>query len=460
MHITFSAKGNNAEKISWFLGKNPDSNFARETKYGIVEFKYIDYSENFVKAFITFHPDGLSMIKESEFNGLDSYINDREFSVSTIFLSNIRNSIGHVLSYNYKDIDLKFDFEFEIGPISTNLPNDVILELFQPLGYIVEINKIQSEYDFNIDSGNVIELKIKNNSDIVSIFRHIYVLLPIIDNYKHHFISDEEVDKLLRLGEGWLVNHPKNEFISKRYVGYKQVMFRNVMNELEKEKEKIEKNIQENEEINENEIEEEKLGLGVLRYKAFATHIDNLNIEEVVDMGAGEGRLIELLAESNKIKTIIACEPTEKGRRIMRERIEKWTRYRNIKVKPRVVQSSLFYKDETLNNKECITLCEVIEHINSNRIDEVMNIILGYNKPKYFLISTPNFEYNVLYKNMKTKFRHKDHRFEMTRNEFQTFINKHAKKNNYEVEFIGIGELSEEFGYPTQMAIMKRKEND
>lgn len=456
MHITFSAKGENAGKISYFLGKNPANPFTRETKFGTVEFKYLKYSDEFVKGYLTFHPNGLSLVRDSEFAGLDSYINDREFALSTIFLSNVRQSIGHVLSYDFEGINTQFDFEVELGPLSTTLPDEIIEELFKPLGYEIEINRIQSDYNFTIDTGKVVELKLKNVSDIVAIFRHIYVLIPVIDNYKHHFISDEEVNKLLRLGDGWLANHPKNEFISKRYVGYKQSMFQNVMNELEKAKDPVEESSQEDENI---EVKEEKLGLGVQRYKAFADKVDLLGVKEVVDMGAGEGRLIELLVKSRKLKEIIACEPTAKGRRIMRERIEKWTRRKLVNVEPTVVQSSLFYKDETLKNKECMTLCEVIEHIDPDRIDGVMDIILGYNKPKFFIISTPNFEYNVLY-NMKTKFRHGDHRFEMTRQEFNDFILKHATNHGYVVEFNGIGEWNQEHGFPTQMAIMTRKDEN
>ncbi|MNM55135.1 RNA repair, ligase-Pnkp-associating, region of Hen1 [compost metagenome] len=450
MHIRFQAKGENVEKISYFLGKNPINPYIKETKYGTIEVKFIEYKSNFVDVYIVFRSKGLEMVKESEFKGLEHYINDREFSISTIFLSNVKNSIGHVLSYDYDEIDTNFDFSLTLGPISTKLPNEAILELFEPLGYDTEIKEIQLDYDFKIESSGVYEITLNKTCNIVSLFRHIYVLIPVIDNYKHHFISKDEVDKLLRLGDGWLATHPKNEFISKRYVGYRESLFKTVITSLENEKEVEESKIEEQ--------KEEKVGLGKLRYLEFAKQVENLGVTEVVDMGAGEGRLIELLAKNKNLNQLIACEPTLTGRQRMYARIDKLDRKKLLSIKPQVIQSSLFYKDYRLVNKECIVLCEVIEHINADRIDNVMDIILNYNKPKHFIISTPNFEYNVLYETMKTKFRHGDHRFEMTRKEFKEFIDKHAERCGYDVEYVGIGESHEQYGYATQMAVMKRKD--
>ena len=42
---------------------------------------------------------------------------------------------------------------------------------------------------------------------------HLYVLLPVLDEEKHYYIGDAEVDKLLRHGEGWLDGHPERNLI-------------------------------------------------------------------------------------------------------------------------------------------------------------------------------------------------------------------------------------------------------
>ena len=38
---------------------------------------------------------------------------------------------------------------------------------------------------------------------------HLYVLIPVLDDDKHYWVGDDEVEKLLRRGEGWLAGAPR-----------------------------------------------------------------------------------------------------------------------------------------------------------------------------------------------------------------------------------------------------------
>ncbi|MFI5427429.1 hypothetical protein ACHMWU_12440 [Aeromicrobium sp. UC242_57] len=53
---------------------------------------------------------------------------------------------------------------------------------------------------------------------------HLYVLLPVLDGAKHYWVADDEVDKLMRAGEGWLASHPERELISRRYLAHQRNM--------------------------------------------------------------------------------------------------------------------------------------------------------------------------------------------------------------------------------------------
>lgn len=70
------------------------------------------------------------------------------------------------------------------------------------------------------------------------------------------------------------------------------------------------------------------------------------------------------------------------------------------------------------------------------------------------IVTTPNIEYNVKFENLPAgKLRHKDHRFEWTRSQFQAWANKIVEKFGYAVELQAIGEEDTEVGSPTQMAV-------
>jgi protein phosphatase len=51
---------------------------------------------------------------------------------------------------------------------------------------------------------------------------HLYVLLPVLDDGKHYWVSDDEVDKLIRAGAGWLGTHPEKVVITNRYLAHRQ----------------------------------------------------------------------------------------------------------------------------------------------------------------------------------------------------------------------------------------------
>lgn len=54
------------------------------------------------------------------------------------------------------------------------------------------------------------------------------------------------------------------------------------------------------------------------------------------------------------------------------------------------------------------------------------------------------------------RFRHPDHRFEWTRQQFQKWAHEICQRYGYEAHFKGIGPFHETHGTPSQMAIFAR----
>lgn len=63
--------------------------------------------------------------------------------------------------------------------------------------------------------------------------RQLYVLLPVLDDAKHYWVAPDEVDKLLRAGEGWLAEHPEQGLITSRYLSRRWGLTRQAMQRLE-----------------------------------------------------------------------------------------------------------------------------------------------------------------------------------------------------------------------------------
>jgi hypothetical protein len=75
------------------------------------------------------------------------------------------------------------------------------------------------------------------------------------------------------------------------------------------------------------------------------------------------------------------------------------------------------------------------------------------------VLTTPNAEYNAVFETLPAgEFRHRDHRFEWNRSEFERWAKGVAERFRYEVRFEPMGPLDAERGAPTQMAIFANKE--
>jgi len=96
----------------------------------------------------------------------------------------------------------------------------------------------------------------------------------------------------------------------------------------------------------------------------------------------------------------------------------------------------------------------VIEHLDEPRLAAFERVLFEFARPKTAVVTTPNVEYNVRFPTLPAgKFRHKDHRFEWTREQFRSWAEAVAGRFGYAVRFLPVGPEDAEVGPPTQMAV-------
>jgi 3' terminal RNA ribose 2'-O-methyltransferase Hen1 len=448
MQLTIQASGDNVQAISYLLAKNPNNLYERNHKGHLVRLFYSKFTETELEVTIFVTPDPIEMVKNNS-NSYDitHYINDREFAVSSIFCSFIRSALGTALNGQPKEEHLKwvnhpFSFNFEFGPVVSSLSDEKLMNLFEPIGYEVTINRPEIEYSFPIKTKSSARyLSIKGMKTLQEGLRHLFVLIPVIDNYKHYFIDEKEIEKLERYGEGWLEQHPLRDLIYRQALRFKEIY-----------------SLVENSSKDEKKVEPvKKVRLNELRYEKIVNAVSQMKPRSVVDFGSGEGKLSVQLGFVEGITEILAVEPSESASLKALERFNK-VKNKEKFVIPELLWGSLFYYDERLKDKDVIILCEVIEHIDETRLPKAMDTLLHDYQPGALIITTPNREYNELY-DMEEHLRHNDHRFEWTRAEFRQWCTERNYSNDYELLFDGIGEEHPSHGFPTQMCIFKRKED-
>jgi 3' terminal RNA ribose 2'-O-methyltransferase Hen1 len=121
----------------------------------------------------------------------------------------------------------------------------------------------------------------------------------------------------------------------------------------------------------------------------------------------------------------------------------------------KLIQGSLTYRDRRLTGYDAATVVEVIEHLDPPRLAGFERVLFEFARPAAVVMTTPNVEYNVKFE-LPSGMRHKDHRFEWTRQEFQSWSNQVAERFGYSVRFLPVGPEDPDVGAPMQMGAFTR----
>lgn len=441
MQLRICTTSPNANVLTHLFAKHPGRRHERREKEQSVRFTYLKADDHHVDALIYVETNPMSWTKSSDGPvDITHYIHDRNIVTSTVFLSLIRTTLGTALNGKVKEewsewVDYKFPLEVTVGPVATAMSHETVEHLFQPLGYSISFTNPPKETVISESAKkSVFMLTLEGTVSLKDLLSHLWILLPVLDADSHHFLDNDQVEKLKRYGNGWLDEHPLREEIVRKYLKFQGLIEQVIPKRLEAD---------------------HSPRLNDARYEWIAEQIDVLRVRSVVDFGAGEGKLAERLAFVPGVEQIWAVEPSARALKQAQKRFEALTNRIGCSV-PETVWGSLFYYDSQWKDKGAIVLCEVIEHIEQERLPSIFNTILHDYFPKQLIVTTPNREYNAVY-GLETS-RHRDHRFEWTRTEFQNWCERMNLHSIYTITYHGIGEAHSQYGSPTQAAIFTRKE--
>jgi 3' terminal RNA ribose 2'-O-methyltransferase Hen1 len=291
---------------------------------------------------------------------------------------------------------------------------------------------------------------------VQELLTHLYVLIPVLDDDKHYWIGEDEVEKLLRRGSDWLASHPIREQIVDRYLKHQAPLRRAALAQLLEADDQLDEDDPQVRGSGEMALEE-RVGLHEQRLNAVVEVLKRQRARRVLDLGCGEGRLITKLLKERDIDEVLGLEVSSAALGIAERRLHVDEMSDRQAARLKLVQGSLTYRDRRLEGFDAAVLLEVIEHLDLGRLSSFETAIFSHAKPGCVVITTPNAEYNQLFPSLPAgRFRHPDHRFEWSREEFQDWGQAVASARGYEVDFGAIGEVDAKLGGPTQMAVFTR----
>jgi len=180
--------------------------------------------------------------------------------------------------------------------------------------------------------------------------------------------------------------------------------------------------------------------------------------KRVVDLGCGEGKLLRRLLADPRYEEIVGVDVSWRALELAGERL----RLDELPVRQRerilLLHGSLMYRDARISGFDAAAVVEVVEHLDPPRLAAFERVLFELARPGSVVLTTPNAEYNVKWETLTAgRFRHRDHRFEWTREEFHAWAGGIASRFGYSVRFLPVGEEDPVVGPPTQMAVFERE---
>lgn len=464
MLLTISTTHSPATDLGYLLVKHPDRVQSFETTGGTAYVWYPEASTERCTVALLLDVDPVGLARPS--NGqkspdsfsLGRYVNDRPYAASSLLTVALGRVFRSALKGASKDraelVEAALPLEIEVSALPCRGGVTVVEQLFAPLGWAVTATPTPLDPAFpDWGDSRYVQLRLAGRSTLAQALNHLYVLLPVLDDAKHYWVSEDEVDKLLRSGAGWLAGHPAKELIARRYLANRRSLALSALERLEAASEEVETP----DESPEGGTVDRREPLVKLRKEAVLAALAESGATRVLDLGCGPGALLTELMADRRYTEIVGADVSSVSLQMAERRLKLDRLPERERARIKLLQSALTYHDDRLKGYDAAILMEVIEHVDEARLPALERAVYGHARPRTVIVTTPNVEYNVRYAGLANEhLRHDDHRFEWTRAQFAAWAARVADTYGYDVSIRPVGDEDPDVGAPTQLAFFRK----
>jgi 3' terminal RNA ribose 2'-O-methyltransferase Hen1 len=458
--LTITTTHRPATDLGYLLHKHPDRVQSFALPFGEARVFYPEATEDRCTAALLLDVDPVGLVRRGR--GLSSfalaeYVNDRPY-VASSFLSValvtvFKSAMAGTCTGHEELAGSAIPLEAALPAVPARGGEALVRRLFEPLGYAVDVTPIALDPEHpDWGNGPHVGLRLAGERRLAELLTHLYVLLPVLDDDKHYWVDEAEIDKLMRRGEGWLAGHPERDLIVRRYLKKQVRLYNPALAQLDDAAPAAE----EADRPSREEQLEERVSLRDQRLGAVEAVLKASGARRVLDLGCGSGALLERLMRGDYERVVgvdVSVRALEQAARRLKLEAMHDAQRRRIDL----LHSPLTYRDKRLAGFDAAALVEVIEHLDPPRLAAAEQNVFGSARPGTVVVTTPNAEYNAMWETLPAgQFRHPDHRFEWTRGEFAAWANRVSERHAYGVRFLPVGPEAPAVGPPTQMAVFSR----
>lgn len=465
MLLTISTTHNPATDLGYLLHKHPDRFQSFDLSFGQAHVFYPEAAADRCTACLLLDVDPVGMIRgkgrDQRFL-LGHYVNDRPYVASSFLSVAISQVLGTAMGGRCNDrpelVTTPIPLTARLDVLPVRGGDDFLHRMFEPLGYTVEAVRHPLDERFpEWGESPYFSVTISGKKTLSALLSHLYVLVPVFDNQKHYFVGDDELEKLMAKGGGWLAEHPEKAQITRRYLKHRGGLTRQALARLVPPEEAESEELEQRRENREESLEK-PLSLNEQRHGAVLAAMRASGAHTVLDLGCGEGKLLRELLGDKQFEQIVGMDVSIRALEMTHKRLKLDRLPDRQAARLKLLHGSLIYRDKRLEGFDAAAVVEVIEHLDPPRLSSFERVLFEFTRPQTVVLTTPNQEYNVMWETLPAgQFRHADHRFEWTRREFQDWANSVAERFGYKVRFLPVGPVDDEVGSPTQMGVFERQ---
>lgn len=449
-----------ADDLGFLLHKHPGRVQSSDLSVGTAHVAYPESGPERCTVALLLEVDPVALARSRSRTGegpLSGYVNDRPYAASSLLAVALGRVFRTALTGR---CDARPELAAQALPLTVRLPTlpcrgggDLLDRLFAPLGWTVQARPVPLDPTVPAwGDSPYLDVTLTGRVRLADALAHLYVLLPVLDDTKHYWVGEEEVDKLVRRGGEWLANHPESALVAHRYLAHRRHLADDALERLQEVEGAVPPAA-----VLEAGAEEAPTPLRVARREAVLAEVEASGATTVADLGCGQGHLLAALLADPRYRRVVGTDVSARAlaqtaRTLRLDRLPDPQRRRL-----EVFQSSLTYRDARLGGLDAVVLSEVVEHVDPPRLPALERVVFGEAAPGTVVVTTPNREHNVRYPSLfPTGFRHADHRFEWTRAEFAAWAREVAERYGYTARTRPVGPDDPEVGAPTQLAVFTR----
>ena len=466
MLLTLSTTHTPATDLGYLLAKNPARTHSFTLSFGEAHVFYPEATDERCTAALMLDLDPLALVRAARKNRTDEsllshYVNDRPYVSSSLTSVAISRVFGSALNGKCRDrpelVDSPLPLEVTVSALPCQGGEPFFRRLFSPLGYELEVEPLPIDPKFpSWGDSPYARVVLRTRCKLQDLLSHLYVLIPVLDTEKHYWVGAVEIEKLVSKAESWLGAHPERDLIVDRYLKRQRHLTRAALARLTSDDDSNPDITEERRQAEEAALEA-PLSLNERRISSVCSALKNAGARNILDLGCGEGKLLRALFEDDAFDRIAGTDVSIRSLETAHRRLRLGDLPSARRNRIDLFQGSIVYRDDRFSGYDAACLIEVIEHIDPSRLPALEKVVFGFAAPRTVIVTTPNAEYNCRFANLTAgHMRHRDHRFEWTRAEFEVWSSGVADRNDYRVQLLPVGDAEADVGPPTQMGIFSK----